>query len=60
MGNEKPLSEGQAELSGQPHTKKVYADKEMYFNQNGQLVLINVTKPVVEDALAGAVKAYKM
>ena len=59
MGNEKPLSESQAELSGQPHTKKVYADKEMYFNQNGQLVLINVTKPVVEDALAGAVKAYK-
>jgi tetratricopeptide (TPR) repeat protein len=59
MGNEKPISESQAELSGQPHTKKVYADKEMYFNQNGQLVLINVTKPVVEDALAGAVKAYK-
>ena len=49
MGNEKPLSEESAVLGGEPCTKAVYKNKEFYFNANGQLVLINVTKPVYKD-----------
>ena len=58
MGNQKPRSVEQVSLGGEPCTKEVYKDKEFYFNQNGQLVMINVTKPVVADALDGAHKAY--
>ncbi len=59
MGNQQPVSSETVEVGGQPLLKEVYADKEFYFNEGGQLVIINVTKPVVEDALAGAVEAYK-
>ncbi len=58
MGNQKPSSVSQVNLGGEPCTKEEYRDKEFYFNQNGQLVMINVTKPVVADALDGAHKAY--
>jgi len=58
MGNQKPSTVSQVNLGGEPCTKEVYRDKEFYFNQNGQLVMINVTKPVVADALDGAHKAY--
>ncbi len=57
-GNAQPLSVETAELGGTPCQKQVFADKELYFNQQGQLILINVTKPVCEDALAKAVEAY--
>lgn len=59
MKDQKPRSVESVVLGGEPCTKEVYADKEFYFNQNGQLVLINVTKPVVKDALDGALSAYK-
>ena len=59
MGNEKPVSVENAVLGGEPCTKEIYADKEFYFNQNGQLIMINVTKPVVENALDGARDAYE-
>ena len=58
MGNQKPTSVENVIVSGEQLVKEVYADKEFYFNGNGQLVLINVTKPVVEDALAKAAEAY--
>ena len=58
MGNQKPSSVSQVNLGGEPCTKEEYRDKEFYFNQNGQLVMINVTKPVVADALDGAHNAY--
>ena len=58
MGSEKPVSVESAVLGGEPCTKEVYSNKDLYFNQNGQLVMIYVTKPVVEDALAGACQAY--
>ena len=58
MGNEKPLSVEKVSLGGEPCTKEVYRNKEFYFNQNGQLVMINITKPVVKDALGGARDAY--
>ncbi len=59
MGGQQPNAAETVEIGGQPLLKEIYADKEMYFNEGGQLVIINVTKPVVEDALAGAVEAYK-
>ncbi len=57
-GNAKPLSVETVDLGGTPCQKQIFADKELYFNQNGQLVLINVTKPVYDDALAKALEAY--
>ncbi len=59
MGAQQPTSTAAVELSGQAFTKEVYAEKDFYYNQNGQLAMIIVTKPVVEDALGGALEAYK-
>lgn len=58
MANEKPISTANANLGGEPCVKEVYDNKEFYFNKGGQLVLINVTKPVFPDALASATEAY--
>ena len=58
MGNDKPVSVENAVLNGEPCTKEIYSNKEMYFNGNGQLILINVTSPVFPDALANAKDAY--
>lgn len=59
MGSEKPVSSEEVTVNNEKYTKDVYADKNLYFNQNGQLVIIEVTKPVYEDALERAVKAYQ-
>ncbi len=59
MGNEKPLSVEEVVLGGDQLVKEVYSNKEFYFSPAGQLVMINVTQPVVEDALGGALEAYK-
>ena len=59
MPNEKPVAVENAVLGGEPCTKEIYANKEFYFNPAGQLTMINVTKPVVENALDGALEAYK-
>ena len=59
MGNEKPRSVENVNLGGESLTKEVYANKEFYYNANGQLVMINVTRPVIEDALEGARSAYE-
>lgn len=59
MGNEKPLSVEEVVLGGDQLVKEVYSNKEFYFSPAGQLVLINVTQPVVEDALGGALEAYR-
>ena len=58
-GGEKPLSEEQVTVNGQPYLKQAYATKNYYFGQNGQLALIEVTKPIVEDALPKALDAFK-
>ena len=39
------------EVGGQPMEKHTFADKNLYFNQNGQLVIIEITKPVIENCL---------
>ena len=59
MGNDKPISTEEVVIGGDQLVKEVYSNKEFYFSPAGQLVLINVTKPVVENALAGALDAYK-
>lgn len=59
MGSEKPVSSEEVTVNNEKYTKDVYADKNLYFNQNGQLVIIEVTKPVYEDALERSVKAYQ-
>ena len=58
MANEKPVSVEKVTLGGEPCTKEVFRNKELYYNQNGQLIMINVTKPVVKNALDGARKSY--
>ena len=58
MGSEKPVSSETVVLGGDQYVKEVYANKELYFDANGILVMINVTAPVCEDALAKAVEAY--
>ena len=55
---ERPTSESQVELAGEPMLKQTYANKNLYFNQAGQLALIEVTQPVVEGALDKAVDAF--
>ena len=55
---EQPQSTTNVRLSDGLYTKEVYADKNLYFNQMGQLAIIEVTNPVVEDALGEAAQAY--
>ena len=59
MGSEKPSSTEMVELMGEPYTKEVYAEKNFYFNGAGVLAMIEVTKPVYDNALAKALDAYK-
>ena len=57
-GSDKPLSESVAELGGRQMTKVVFENKNLYFNENGLLEVIEVTQPVVEGALDKALSAY--
>ncbi len=59
MGGQQPMAVENAVVGGQNLIKEVYADKDMYYNEGGQLVIIDVTKPVAENALDGALAAYK-
>ena len=59
MGSEKPASVETVTIGGVQYTKQVYENKNLYFNANGQLAVIEVTKPVVESALSKALEAYK-
>lgn len=59
MTGMKPSSEEQVTINGEPMVKKVYDTMNYYFNAQGQLSIIEVTKPVYEDALDQALEAYK-
>ena len=59
MGGEKPTAVEAVVVGGEQLQKEVYANKDFYFNPMGQLVMIQVTQPVVEDALGGALAAYQ-
>lgn len=58
MAIKKPISVEQVEVEGAPYTKEDHGDKYLYFDAQGVLRIIEVTKPVCEDALAGALAAY--
>ncbi len=58
MANQRPISTENVEANGQALVKEVYADKDLYFNGNGQLSVI-ITKPVVANPLDGALNAWK-
>ena len=57
-GGEKPVSEEQVTLGGKEYTKVAFANKNLYFAADGVLNIIEVTQPVVENALEKAVEAY--
>ena len=59
MGNQKPQKVEQVTLDGAPCTKEIYADKDLYYNQNNVLFMIDVKKFPVENALENAFEAYK-
>ena len=60
MGNDKPVSSEQVVLGNQPYEKVVYNQKNLYFDANGNLAIVEVTKPSYDgDALAKALEAYK-
>ena len=59
MGNDKPTSTENVVLGGEQYVKQIFADKNLYLNSRGQLEIIEVTKPVVENALTKALEAYK-
>lgn len=59
MSGTKPSAEEQVTVNGQPMLKRVYDTMNYYFNEQGQLSLIEVTKPIYEDALEQAVEAFK-
>jgi len=57
-GGEKPEGESVAEVGGRQMTKLSYDNKNLYFNENGLLEIIEVTKPVVDGALDKALAAF--
>ena len=58
MALKKPIAAEQVEVDGTPYIKEDHGDKYLYFDGEGVLRIIEVTKPVYEDALAGALEAY--
>ncbi len=59
MAGEKPSATETVTLDGQTYEKQVLSRANVYFNQAGQLALVEVTKPsVAGDPLEKAVKAY--
>ena len=59
MGGENPSATETVTVAGEQMTKEVYSNKNLYFNGGGQVAIIEVTKPVVENALKNAAEAYK-
>ena len=58
MGNEKPVAVEEVVVDGQPFKKEVYSNKNLYFDATDVLRVVEVTVPVCEDPLAGALEAY--
>lgn len=55
---EKPSSEEVVNLGGRQMTKLVCESKNLYFNENNQIEIIEITAPVYEDALDKALYAF--
>ena len=59
LAGEKPVSVENIVIGGQPYIKEVYETRDYLYNSKGQFEMIVVKKTVVENALAGALEAYK-
>ena len=59
MRNERPTSTENVVVNDVEYTKEVYADKNLYFDADGRLAIVEVTAPLYEDALEQALAAYK-
>lgn len=59
MSRDKVLGVREENVQGRPYTVKSYESSDYYFDQNGILSMIKVTKPVVENSLGLALDAYK-
>lgn len=59
MGGKKPTVVETVEIGGRAYQKEVYETVAHYFDENGVLAIIDVTNPVVGNALQGALDAYK-
>lgn len=59
MGGNRPMSTEEVTVNGATYSVDVYPTCKYYYGQNGALALIEVTKPVVENALETAVSAYE-
>ena len=53
------VSSAQEEIGGKLYTVDTYADKNLYYDENGVLVAWTVTKPVMENGLELAFEAIK-
>ena len=62
LGNEKPSAVENVVINGQQYEKEIYETRNYYYaiNELGmpQLVMVEVTKPIVENALPLAAEAY--
>ncbi len=58
-GSQRPQSETQVTVGSQSYTKFSYGDRDLYFGEDGKLAAVEVTRPVVANALDQALEAYK-
>ena len=58
LGNERPSASEVVTVDGVNFKKEVYSTKNLYFDETDVLRIIEITKPVYEDALASALNAY--
>ena len=59
LSNIKPASTETVQIQGQNFTKEAYPTVNLYFGENGQLTMTEVTEPVIENALGKALEAYR-
>ena len=59
LSREKPLSEEVVVIGGAQMRKQVFPTRNYYINEAGVLSIIEVTTPLVEDALPRALEAFK-
>ncbi len=56
---EQPVSVENVVIGGNQYSKEVYENKNLYFTPEGTLSIIEVTKPVEDNALSKAAEAYQ-
>ena len=59
LGGIKPTATETVQVQGQNFTKETYPAVNLYFGENGQLAMTEVTEQAVENALEKALQAYR-